>query len=278
MQHQQTASQTHKSPSRSWLKPLLLGCGAAAAIFGFVCCILLTGSAVVYRITYPPLPSEPESLMEMVEDQVAQIRGLEFQTPVTFTLLTSEELRQNIEEDFSEEWSIEEAADSVITLAAFDLIDPDFDLYNLYLDLYSEQIAGYYDPEEKTMYVIAGDEAINVSQRLTLAHELTHALQDQHFHLDRLTDEENEDEDTEADFAFRALVEGEASLVEQQYLAKLAPHEYPLLVQEALAINTDVLDRTPHAIAESQIFPYREGLAFTTSLYEEDGWPALNAV
>lgn len=275
MPHQQI----HVTPSdkHSRLKIIVIGCGAALAIFAVTCCLLSAGSALVYKTVYPPLPSESEALMALVEGQVAQIRGLEFQTPVAFTLLTSDELRQNIEQDFAEEWSEDEAADAVITLAAFDLIDSNFDLYNLYLDLFTEQIAGYYDPEEQTMYVISNGDAINVSQRLTLAHELTHALQDQHFHLDKLTDEDSDDEDTEADFAFRALVEGEASLVEQHYLAKLAPHEYPLLVQEALAINTDVLDRTPHAIAESQLFPYREGLAFANDLFQQGGWPALNA-
>jgi hypothetical protein len=248
-----------------------------ATLTVFTCCLLLVGGTVAYRLAYPPLPLESEALLAIIDDQVAELRSLEFQTPVPITLITAAELRQNLEVDFAEEFSIEEARNAVITLAAFDLIEAELDLYQLYLDLFTEQIAGYYDPEEETLYVIANNDRLNVSQRITLAHELTHALQDQHFDLDKFIGQEDDEVDTEADFAFRALVEGEASLLEQQYLTRLAPHEFLLLIQELMEMDTEILDQTPHVIAESQIFPYREGLNFVTDLYDHGGWPTVNA-
>jgi len=265
------------SPQSNLLKWLLLGCGAFVLLLLLSCVVLGIGGTIAYRVAYPPLPSDSKAALDIIDDQVAELRGLEFRQPVTFTLMTAAELRQNIEEDFAEDWSPDEARDGVITLAAFDLIDPDFDLYNHYLDLYSEQIAGYYDTEEKTLYVISNDDALNVTQRVTLAHELAHALQDQHFDLSQFENEgEDEAVDTEADFAFRALVEGEATLLEQQYLQHLAPHDFVRMAGEIAEIDTTVLDKTPLVIAEGQIFPYREGLTFAQNLYQQGGWAAVN--
>ncbi len=152
------SSSKTQSPQRRVLK----GCGLILGLFLSLCCVLLISGTIIYRFKYPPLPTATEAIVDVVDDQVAQLRGLEFQQPVTFTLMTAAELRQSIEADFATEWSIEEAQDEVIIMAAFDLLEPNFDLYNLYLDLYSEQIAGYYDPEEKTLYVISDNGAMNL--------------------------------------------------------------------------------------------------------------------
>lgn len=263
--------------NRSTMNWVLLGCGLLTALTISTCCLLLVVGTVAYRRAYPPLPVASEALLAIIDDQVAELRGLKFQTPVSITLITAAELRQNLEADFAEEFSAEEARNAVITLAAFDLVEAELDLYQLYLDLYTEQIAGYYDPEDKTLYVIANDNTLNVSQRITLAHELTHALQDQYFDLGKFIGQEDDEVDSEAESAFRALVEGEASLVERQYLTHLAPHEFLLLVQEFMEMDTQILEQTPHVITEGQIFPYRAGLNFVTDLYDHGGWPAVNA-
>jgi hypothetical protein len=116
---------------------------------------------------------------------------------------------------------------------------------------------------------------------MILAHELTHALQDQRFGLDRLMDE-SEERDSEAEFALRALVEGDASLLEKQYFeAAVAPHERLLLLRstlgQALDVDWGLLVRTPRFIMDSMYFPYDEGETFVRALYDEGGWPAVDA-
>ena len=69
------------------------------------------------------------------------------------------------------------------TLRAFGLVSRDFDLEKFLISFYTEQAAGFYDPRTKTMYMARLDPAD--MQQMVLAHELTHALQDQNFNLER---------------------------------------------------------------------------------------------
>jgi hypothetical protein len=243
------------------------------------CVWLLISGAAVYRLTYPPLPENPQALLGVVDNQVADLRELEFQQPVSLTLITSSELQAKLETDFAENWSPAEAREDALTLVAFDLLDPGVDLYQLYLDTYGEQIAGYYDPEVKTFYIISDQQTVGPAQRITMAHELTHALQDQHFGLEELeTEDDGEEQDSEAAFAFDALAEGDASLLEQQYtLRRVAPHEFVALFQEFQEMDLAEPDQTPFVIMEGLLFPYREGLTFATALYDQGGWPAVDA-
>jgi hypothetical protein len=236
-------------------------------------------SITVYRLTYPPLPDDPQALLDVVDNQVAALRKLEFQQAVSLTLISRAELQTKLEADFAENWSPAEAREDALSLVAFDLLEPTVDLYQLYLDAYSGQIAGFYDPEAKTFYIISDQQTVSPAQRITMAHELTHALQDQHFGLEELETEESSAEfDSEAAFAFDALVEGDATLLEQHYtLRRVAPHEFVDLVQELLEMDVNEVDQMPFVITEGMFFPYREGSTFVTALYEQGGWPAVDA-
>ena len=104
-------------------------------------------------------------------------RGLEPNGDFTRQMFTPEELRQRVLDDFLEDYSREEAKTDVISTAAFGLIEPDFEFYDFYIDLLSEQVAGFYDNETKEMAVIQG-EGWGGPERMTYAHEYFHALQD----------------------------------------------------------------------------------------------------
>jgi hypothetical protein len=121
--------------------------------------------------------------MDEIQEQVEELRGLEPQSPVQRTLLTRQQLLQRIEEDFLKDLPPEEARNHSIVLAAFDLLEPGFDLIAFYTHLYAEQVAGYYDHEEKVMVVIQ-EEGFKGPERLTYAHEYMHVLQDQSHDLE----------------------------------------------------------------------------------------------
>lgn len=227
-----------------------------------------------------PLAPADEELMNTIEGQVEELRSLQPLRPVERALMTQEQLRQRILQDFEEESSPEEIRDYTLTLAAFDLVDPDIEMYDLLVRLYTEQIAGFYDPETEQIYVIAGAGPMGQLERLTYAHEFTHALQDQHFDLEALGLRDDADEvyDDEYLNAIQALVEGDASLTERRFMdAYYSADDMATLLQESMEVDTAVLDSAPDVLRESLFFPYHYGEIFVRALYDEGGQAAVDA-
>jgi len=109
----------------------------------------------------------------------------------------------------------------------------------------------------------------------TYAHEFTHALQDQHFDLDALDPEGNSDD---ASLAVAALIEGDATLLMQQYMLEyLDPNELFDLFSESLDAGSEALEQAPAVIREQMMFPYEVGLTFVQALYQHGGYQAVNA-
>jgi hypothetical protein len=232
-----------------------------------------------------PVPAPPDSAlspeierqMDEIEIQVSELRGLERLGPVTRAVLSPEELRQRVIEDFLEDYTPEDARDDAIELDAFGLLERDFDLYDFYLELYSEQIAGFYDDDEKAMYVVQGSDFLG-PQRLTYAHEFVHALQDQHYNFKEglnYTDESCK-EDTERCAALQALIEGDASFTEIQWYFSYATPQDQREIQEFYRDYTSpIFDDAPSFFRESLLFPYIEGQEFVMYLYERGDWDAI---
>src|SRR4029453_1350604 len=115
--------------------------------------------------------------------------------------------------------------------------------------------------------------------RIILAHELTHAVTDQHYDLtkaDRLAAAGGHEDELAA---YSGLVEGDAPLLMQRYLAeRLPPREQ---ADAAVAVARDVTpmrDAAPAAVRESMLLPYQEGLRFVQALYQRGGWAAVDRV
>ena len=116
-----------------------------------------------------------------------EVRGLQFLADPIITVLTAEDLAARVRADIEEEI---DPAEIVIDEAFFQLIgilDPGIDLAQAITDLYSEQVAGFYDHETKEL-VVGGDAEMTALTKIIVVHELIHALADQHFDLSTLTD------------------------------------------------------------------------------------------
>lgn len=227
-----------------------------------------------------PLAPADEALMNTIQQQVETLRGLRLLRPVERALMTQEQLRERILQDFEEESSPEEIRDYTLTLAAFDLVDPDIKMYDLLVRLYTEQIAGFYDPETGQIYVIAGTGPMGQLERLTYAHEFTHALQDQHFDLEALGLRDDADEvyDDEYLSAIQALIEGDATLTERRFMnTYYSVGDMAMLLQESLEVDTTVLASAPGILRESLMFPYNYGETFVRALYDAGGQAAVDA-
>lgn len=236
------------------------------------------GSASSASATPDTIGAEVLAQMEAIEEQVIELRGLQPTGPVDRVLIPSRQLRRIVEEDLLEDYSQEEAADDARLLALFGLLEPDFDLWSFYHDLYSEQIAGFYDDEREVMYVVQGA-GFQGPERLTYAHEFVHALQDQTYDLDEglgLNDEVCE-RDNERCAGLQALIEGDASLVEEQWLRTFATEED---IEALLAFygefSSPVFDSAPQPLKESFIFPYEHGLEFVRWLETNGGWTRVD--
>jgi hypothetical protein len=185
---------------------------------------------------------------------------------------------------------------SEIVLKKFGLLDRDFQLQPFLVSLLKEQIAGYYDSKTKTVNLldwIAPDE-----QKPVLAHELTHALQDEHVDLDKWSDQSIEGlsrtadsdekhlETDEVDTARDAVAEGQAMAVFIDWGLKdkgATVRTIPNIMaddennQAASASDSPVLARAPLLLQQSLLFPYREGLNFEQVLLQDKGTQAAFA-
>jgi hypothetical protein len=227
-----------------------------------------------------PTRINPEILaeMELIQRQVIRDRGLEASGTFTRTLFTKDQLRQHVIEDFLEDYSKEEAQEDGVVLEAFGLLNSDFDMYDFYLNLFSEQIAGFYDDETKEMVVVQG-EKFGGPERLTYAHEYTHALQDQNYDI-RNGLNYNEDAcetDTERCAAIQALIEGDASLSELNWFMNHANAEDRSDIFDFYdTFEQPVMDSAPDFITKDFLFPYEIGLSFVQYLYDRGGWEAVD--
>ncbi|HEY1808320.1 MAG TPA: hypothetical protein VGG42_07140 [Acidobacteriaceae bacterium] len=182
---------------------------------------------------------------------------------------------------------------SEIVLKKFGLIDSDFHLQSFMVKLLDEQIAAYYDSKSKTVNLL--DWIAPDTQKPVLAHELTHALQDQRVGLEKWQDQTSDDVShsyavdrrhiatDEDDTAREAVLEGQAMAVFVDY--SLAPmhkslRSAPALIENLLDSMSDdgdspVLERAPLLLQESLLFPYKEGLKFEATLLTDSKDPRV---
>src|SRR5262249_23889515 len=135
------------------------------------------------------------------------------------------------------------------------LLDPDVDLPRANRELAGELASGFYDYRNKRIVVVASEAELSPRELRTAAHEYTHALQDQHFGIQRLLDDAGNNDDRRA---VHALLEGDAILTSALYTrSTLSPAEREALNRPPpadAAAGLALLDRTPLVLRENLIF------------------------
>ncbi len=247
---------------------------------------LSTGAPAVFApfIPAPTVPptqtaQEIETAMAEIEQQVMALRGLSAPSPVGRQLMTLDELKAYNIESFAEDYSRDEARDDTLSLAAFGLLDPSFELYDFYIDLYSEDILGMYDDEARQLFVITDRGRLGAVERSTFAHEFQHALQDQNYGLAALgLSDEGWEADSERAAGAQALVEGEATLLEQIWQDQyFTPADWRDYNASAYADPDSAYFRAPAFLQKDFYFPYDQGYQFVKRLYERGGWAEVDA-
>jgi hypothetical protein len=160
-----------------------------------------------------------------------------------------------------------------LILSKFGLVSAGFRYRPFVIKLLTEQVAGYYDPKAQQFYLADWIEL--EGQKPVMAHELTHALQDQHFDLRRF--EKWPKGDSDAELAAHALIEGDATLAMTLYMTRnplVALAFIRSLGAEGSA--SEQFKQAPRAIRESLLFPYEEGSEWATQVYRRGGWSMVS--
>ena len=114
------------------------------------------------------------------------MRGLASKADVPFAVVDAESLRKDLLDSYNDPKAVSETDISRKLLVVLGLLSPDADLHGLLVNLYAENILGYYNRQDKKMYLVSGKTTLGPEDKVTLAHEYTHALQDQYFDLGKI--------------------------------------------------------------------------------------------
>lgn len=215
---------------------------------------------------------------DAISQEIVSGRGLALRTPLQKQGITQEEVRARLLVDFDKELKPGELESEALVYKRLRLIPADTDYKKLLIDLLTEQIAGFYDPDDKTLYLVEGV----MPEEGALAHEIQHALQDQHFDLEALH-ERGKVLGGDASLAISALIEGDAMAVMFDYILRwrvsfASLPDFPARVREQLTtpgtagVGATQLDRAPLIVREGLLFPYMDGLAFLYALRQTGAW------
>lgn len=220
----------------------------------------------------PPAAWDPR--VAELADFVAEERGLRFKHPVAVRFLTEAAYLKEVGADREATLSAEEKQEIEVFTGqtrALGLLPKGVDPLDAVNTVVDEGTLAYYDPDKEEM-VVRGTE-VTVFVRTTLVHELTHALQDQHFDIDRTFDTSG------ADTVFQALVEGDAVRIEDLYIASLGRSDQEAYEQEEAETQEDIdYGGVPPAFLQLFGAPYELGAPMTTILVEAKGQDRLDAL
>src|SRR6202163_952323 len=212
--------------------------------------------------------------------QMSEITGLKLRTPVKKTLRSREEIRAYVISEMNEDKEPAERYASARSAEAFGLLPKGFDIDSFMVDLLTEQIAGLYDPKAHEFYI--ADWIPLADQKMVMAHELTHALEDQHFQIETWVKAARPNDDGE--LAREAVLEGSAMAAMIDYLLsetgrslKDLPDIDPSMLIGDMA-GTPMLQKAPPFLKDALVFPYFAGLTFSADLLKTNGWKDLPAV
>jgi hypothetical protein len=246
---------------------------------------LLPGSRPARAQAPAPAVDAPDKLLAAADDitrQVVALRGLETRRPVLKGVLGREAIGQKLRERIAKEYSREEVRTESRVLKRLGLIPESSDYEKLIVDVLMEQVAGFYDPTARKLW-IADWLGVDL-QRPALAHEIEHALQDQHFDLKQLTAPLKDDGDRQ--LARSALLEGDGTVVMLEFVAQEQRMDLSRLpelagrlgkqLQASTQAESPSLSHAPRFLRETLLFPYAAGLDFVVALRSGHPWKRVD--
>ena len=260
-------------------RPIRSHSAAILALFLSICALVV--ATPPWRGSAQPRPQQPATATAAARNatliaatnevlkETSELRQLSIIKPVPSSTQSRDEIQRAIIKNLDQETSPADLHASEVILKKLGLAPAAFNYRDLMVRLLTEQVAGYYEPKTQQFHLA---DWIDVDgQRPVMAHELTHALQDQHFNLRRF--EKWPKGDSDAELAAHSLIEGDATLAMVLYIASNPLRAMTFLKSiGAMAGASEELNQAPRAVRESLLFPYQEGLNWTRELYRLGGW------
>ncbi len=247
----------------------------------------------------PPISKDQAKALFKSVDEILQFVSNDTKLPIHHSvkrrLISRDEVNRFLKKKFDEDEGAKRLEREELVLKKFGLLDRDFDLRTFLIGLLTEQIAGFYDNKTKTVNLL--DWIQPEEQKPVLAHELTHALQDQAVDLERWGDsgvhgiagnskEDNRHLETdELETARDAVAEGQAMVAFLDYsirgtgktLADAPELANRLKDADEATGGSPILARAPLLLQQSLLFPYSEGLSFEAAVLAKGGKQAAFA-
>ena len=231
-----------------------------------------------------PVPAEPTATptsseqlsrrLDAIALRTASVRGLSFDSPVERDIVGGEEAEALLKENFEEDRDDIEREEAL--LATLGAIDEGIVLYDLLLNIYSEIVLGWYDPEDERIFVVERTAGFGALDELTLAHEFVHGLQQQRFDIRSIR--ESVEDNPDKSLAYSALIEGDASIAETLYRLNHLDEEQADEVRRAQrSADLSSFMAAPHILQRTISFPYGAGFEFVASMYlTTEDWSIVN--
>ena len=227
--------------------------------------------------TTAAIPPALAATFAQIQAQVAQIRGLQWTAPLDIAVAPDAEFVRQLNAVNQRDLHPDRLAGDGETLKVLQLIPKGTDYVKTYMSLLGGAVLGFYDPKTKKLLVRANGTTLTPYERITVAHEMLHALTDQHFNFGPATYELDVQDKGEQGSGYSALLEGDARLMEANWSSKfLGQSERNQAAAEANS-SAGSIPQVPRFLLDSLYFPYTTGKDFVVSRWRAGGYDAVNA-
>ncbi len=256
--------------------------------------VLLPFGFILAEAQEPKTPSDPSDLVNTLlgsllglqpmseaelQREVAEIGGVPFRSDVPLEFMTPEQMGRYFDEVFDSEYPASRASADERFLRALDLLPDGVSLRQVRARLLRENVVGFYDerPGKKRLYAVSRDRSLTPMNQLVLAHELRHAVQDQHMRIHALLADDVSDFDDRR-MALLSLLEGDATLLMQKFLMRRLPGAEAAGFDGAgMTLPAPDMPGIPSVLRDQLVQPYLAGLEFARALFSTGGWDGLRA-
>src|ERR1700676_1732129 len=225
----------------------------------------------------PPASAQSQEFLQAADEVLAEMSkliSLPILSPLKKSMRSREEIRAYLVQKMKEDKDASKRYADQKTMEKFGLLPKDYPLDQTLIKVLTEQIAGLYDPDSQEFFI--ADWTSPADERMVMSHELTHALQDQHFHINKWTDAAKPNDD--AELARDAVIEGSAMAAMMDYqlggkgsIRDLGDFDPALLMGDV--DSSPELSKAPKVLQDELLFPYLAGITFTQHILKAgNGW------
>lgn len=226
-----------------------------------------------------PVPKRVRGKIMSILRDVENIRGLQASGAVDIRFISRDDFSRRTKMQNKQYWTVSERTAEEKTMVAFGFTSARTNFRKLIEQDTGDYVLGMYEPDARRLFVVGDEADMDGQAQSTMAHELTHALQDQHHNLKRFTDPAVKNSDRS--LATAALIEGDAMLSESQYQGKHKISQAALQEAAVEAILTSSAysgyEQGPPLYGLTVYFPYVQGTEWVKKLHARGGWQQVDS-